>query len=110
VVEAGPSDDDARALAFQYTARLLKGEFRDGELASFFSRTTTAHKAAVAGGPRVVSRQGSTMVVDVDVALERTMGSGAVNRRATTVRLVLSGRPGSTVIERATPGPLQNPR
>jgi serine/threonine protein kinase len=110
VVEAGPSDEDARALAFQYTARLLKGEFRDGELASFFSRTTTAHKAAVGGGPRVVSRQGNTMVVDVDVALERTMGSGAVNRRATTVRLVLSGRPGATVIERATPGPLQNPR
>jgi hypothetical protein len=50
------------------------------------------------------------MVIDVDVALERTMGSGAVNRRATTVRLVLRGRPGTAVIESASPGPLQNPR
>ncbi len=106
----GPSDEDARALAFQYSARLLTGEFRDGELASFFSRTTSAHKASVSGGPRVVSRQGNSMVVDVDVALERTLGSGAVNRRTSTVRLVLTGSPGTAVIERATPGPLQNPR
>jgi hypothetical protein len=110
VVVAGPSEEDARALAFQYTARLKAGEFRAGELASFFSRTTTAHNASVAGGPRVVSKQGETMVIDVDVALERTLGSGAIYRRASTVRLVLRGRPGTAVIESATAGPLQNPR
>jgi hypothetical protein len=106
----GPADDDVRALAFTYAAQLQRGSYRTGEFESFFTRTTTAHKATVAGAPRPVGRTGDAVTVDVDVLVERTLGSGAVDRRTSTVRLVLRGRPGTAVIESAVPGPLQRTR
>jgi hypothetical protein len=107
---AGPADDDARALAFTYAAQLQRGSYRTGEFAGFFSRTTTAHKASVVGAPRPVGRSGDAFTIDVDVLVERTLGSGAVDKRTSTVRLVLRGQPGTAVIESAVPGPLQRSR
>lgn len=107
-VVRGPNDSDMSSLAFEYTARLTRGDFRTGELSSFFSRTTSEHKAAMIGGARRVSAQGDAMQVDVTVELERTMGSGAIQRRYSTVRLLLRGGPGAAVIETATASALRN--
>jgi len=105
-----PSENEMRRLSRDYVLRLERGEFRTGTLASFFSGATSSHRAAMVGQARVVRREGDALLVDVDLELERTMGSGAVQRRATSVRLVLRGRPSAAVIESATPGPLTNAR
>jgi hypothetical protein len=107
---AGPSSDDMRSLASDYVGRLNRGEFRTGEFASFFSRTTSAHRATMVGQPRVASRQGDALLVDVDMQVERTLGSGAIDRRTGTVRLTLRGRAGAAAIESATPGALTRAR
>ncbi len=107
---AGPSTDDMRSLASGYVSRVNRGEFRTGEFASFFSRTTSGHRVAMVGQPRAAGRQGDALLVDVDVQVERTMGSGALDRRTGTVRLLLRGRAGSAVVESATPGALTRAR
>ena len=107
---AGLSENEMRRLAREYVLRLERGEFRTGTLAGFFSGSTSSHRAAMVGAARIARRDGDELLVDVDLELERTMGSGAVQRRATSVRLVLRGRPGVVVIESATPGLLINAR
>ena len=107
---AGLSENEMRRLAREYVLRLERGEFRTGTLAGFFSGSTSSHRAAMVGAARIARRDGDELLVDVDLELERTMGSGAVQRRATSVRLVLRGRPGVAVIESATPGLLINAR
>lgn len=107
---AGPSNEEMRSLAAEYVGRLNGGEFRTGELASFFSRTSSGHKATMVGQPRAAGRQGDALLVDVDLQVERTLGSGALDRRTGTVRLTLRGRSGAAVIESAIPGALTRAR
>ena len=99
-----------RRLAREYVLRLERGEFRTGTLSGFFSGATSSHTATIVGEPRVAGRDGESLLADVDLQLERTMGSGAVQRRNTVVRLVLRNRAGTPVIESATPGALTNAR
>lgn len=107
---AGPSTGDGRRLAQEYALRLDRGEFRTGTLASFFSGTTSSHRASLIGDPRIAGRDGDALLVDVDLQVERTLGSGAVQRRVSTVRLVLRSRAGVAVIESATAGAVTSGR
>lgn len=107
---AGPSTGDARRLSQEYALRLDRGEFRTGTLASFFSGTTSSHRASLTGDPRIAGRDGDALLVDVDLQVERTLGSGAVQRRVSTVRLVLRSRAGVAIIESATAGPVKSGR
>ncbi len=104
----GPNESDMRSLAYEYTARLLSGDARSGTISEFFTNRTSEHKASVVGSARRVSAQANELVAEFTVELDRTMGSGAIQRRYSTVRLVLRGRPGAAVIATATPGPLRN--
>jgi len=107
---ASPGENDMRRLAPDYVQRLVKGEFRTGSLASFFSGATSSHGARMLGQPRSAGRDGDALLVDVDLEIERTMGSGAQQKRETTVRLVLRARSGGVAIESATPGAVRNAR
>jgi len=99
-----------RALASDYVSRVNRGEFRTGEFASFFSRTTSGHRATMVGQARAAGRQGDALLVDLDVQVERTLGSGALDRRTGTVRLTLRGRAGAAMVESATLGELKRAR